>query len=188
MAGFAGGGALVCCCFIEQVADGRADLGDHVQDTRRQGSCDQAQGPIAWAKAAATGGAGVVSALESQRSQDGLETLAAAAAVTSALAAGAWQRRYGAIAAIGVEPALHRPRGELQRLSPHGGFERSEIETGDRPRTYEGLDFGGDRGFELRREPLFSLPAASSPSPPPSSMSAQCSHTSQRASMSWRKA
>jgi hypothetical protein len=89
---------------------------------------------------------------------------------------------------VGVEATLDCERGEVQCLPPHGRFESPEIKASDGLWTYEALDFGGDRRLDLGSEPLFSLPAEASLSPPPNSASAHCSHTSHRASMSARKA
>lgn len=64
------------------------------------------------------------------------------------------------ICKVGVEPALDRPRGELQSLASHSDLESPEIEAGDGSRTYEALDLSGDFLADRLMEPLFSAASA----------------------------
>jgi hypothetical protein len=81
--------------------------------------------------------------------------------------------RYGTVGEVFIEPALDRTCGELERSLPHRDLERLEIEAGDRPRTYEGLDLAGEFLVKRCLEPLFS--AASAAATSSSSASAQLS-------------
>ncbi len=91
----------------------RSDLSHHAQDPRRQRSRRHAEGPVPRAEPATAGGTVIVGALQRQRSEGRLETLAAATGVVGDLAAVTAQGRLLCITVVGVESTLDHARGEL---------------------------------------------------------------------------
>ncbi len=105
----------------------------------------------------------VVGAFEPQRSQHGRERLGAAASVTRRLPASARQGRTRIVGQVRIQPALHRPGGDAERLPAGGLLDGLEVQTVGRTGPYKRFDFGIDFGRELfLKAPFFSTSA-----PPP---------------------
>ena len=80
---------------------------------------------------------------------------------------------------IRVEPLLHGPRREGERLAARGGLDRLEVQPVDRARAYERLDLGDDLRREGFCEPPFGAAACAAASGASRWASAHCSQARQ---------
>ena len=96
----------------------------------------------------------VVGVLEGQHAQRALERLGAPAGVPGRPAAAAGEGGAAVAGLIRVEPLLHGPRREGERLAARGGLDRLEVQPVDRARAYERFDLCDD----LRREAFCEAP------------------------------